>query len=225
MFISSELRQELSSKFLGVDFTRYFEFIESLPLGRGCQHHILPQREFLNQSENPANLAQMTASNHFMAHYWLAICAPKCVSFQRTLFMMSTLRGFAADIAKEDLPRFADLYEKGQFLLAELRTPEHQRSAARAAGKHAVESGQFADFQAKGQKRLAEIGWREELGRRNVESGHIQRLGHDQGKRNVENGHLARLRTPEHQKSALHIRWHINRGIVAPGCPLCREQR
>ena len=51
--------------------------------------------------------------------------------------------------------------------------------------------------------------------------GQIQALGHSQGLENVKNGHLARLRTPEHQRRALHSRWHIARGIVNPRCNLC----
>jgi hypothetical protein len=67
--------------------------------------------------------------------------------------------------------------ESGQ--LAGLRTPEHQRAAGRIGGLKNVESG-----------------WAQELGRRAVESGHIQALG--------------------------HIRWHVNRGLKSPNCFLCQ---
>jgi len=39
-------------------------------------------------------------------------------------------------------------------------------------------------------------------GRKNVESGHIQALGHIWGPKAVESGQLASLRTPEHQQRA-----------------------
>jgi hypothetical protein len=34
-------------------------------------------------------------------------------------------------------------------------------------------------------------------GRKNIETGHVQRMGRAQGRRNVESGHLERIKTPE----------------------------
>jgi hypothetical protein len=45
------------------------------------------------------------------------------------------------------------------------------------------------------------------------------------GRQNVSSGHMDRIRTPESRakggRSATHIKWHINRGIVKADCFLC----
>ena len=57
-----------------------------------------------------------------------------------------------------------------------------------------------------------------------AKGGQIQ--GRILGRQNIENGHLARIRTPENQLKGTmkvnHNRWHVNRGIINPSCPLCR---
>lgn len=69
-------------------------------------------------------------------------------------------------------------------------------------------------------------------GRKNVESGHLARIqamggriqGPIQGRKNVASGHWDRIRhhlTTEDGPKGNHIRWHVNRGIVNPDCPLC----
>jgi hypothetical protein len=79
-------------------------------------------------------------------------------------------------------------------------------------------------------------------GRKAVESGQLARIrtrdscsrgGKTQGERMVKSGHLARIRSrmmlgTAYKESrvwsmakALHTRWHVNRGVVNPQCPLC----
>ena len=231
MLVSDTLRESLTAKIPGADFSRYFAFIESCTIAEGERHHILPKKEFPEHRKSLDNLIRITAGDHLRAHYWIAICAPECESFQRAFFMMANMkRALQVDIG--DLPKYAEIYEKGRKaqriaasaqgkiqgrvavdsgLLASLRTPEHQKEAGRAAGRKAVKNGHLPAAQEKARKRLIEMGWYEELGRRNVESGFIQALGRDQGRKNVENGHLASLRTPEHQAAAGRARGQQSR--------------
>jgi len=225
------------------DFSCYFAFIESRAVCAGERHHILPRKEFPEHVKNPNNLICVSAADHLRAHYWLALCAPGCESFQRMFFLMANMT-CASQTSTDDLSKYAEVYENGREAqrkaagvqgkirgrnevenghLASLRTPEHQRAAGRAAGRKAARNGHLPAAQAKARKRLGEIGWYEELGRRNVESGHIQALGRMQGRKNAENGHLAGLLTPEHQRRAAHTRWHVRRRMANPTCALCQK--
>ena len=70
-------------------------------------------------------------------------------------------------------------------------------------------------------------------GRKNIESGLLARIckdgGRVQGKKNAESGHFASITTQESlvkgSKAGNHTRWHINRGIINPDCPLCAEKQ
>ena len=222
MLISDTLRKTLTAKVPDVDFAPYFAFIESCATVKGERHHILPKKEFPEHKRNPDNLICVTSRDHFRAHYWLAVCAPQCESFQRAFFLMANMKR-ASLVNVDDLPEYAAAYERGREvqrkaahiqghiqgkmavesgLLASLRTHEHQVAAGRIAGRKAVKNGHLPAAQAKAVRKLAELGWPKEIGRRNVENGHIRALGLIQGRKNVENGHLAGLRTPEHQRMA-----------------------
>lgn len=87
--------------------------------------------------------------------------------------------------------------ESGQ--LARLRTPEHQRKVAAASGRKAVESGRLTH--------IATFESRSKAGKRNIESGHISKLGRKygpvNGRKAVESGFMPKL---------LCTRWNINRG-------------
>jgi hypothetical protein len=140
--------------------------------------------------------------------------------------------------------------------LAKLRTPEHQRNAARSAHKlHptlARDNGRVGGriggvkgaatamrnktgiFGRSPEQRLEDC---RKGGQRNIESGHIASLG----RKAVASGRLASYRTHEHQvaaglaasakrghlafviqgRNAMHIRWHVNRGITNQNCELC----
>ena len=103
---------------------------------------------------------------------------------------MSTTRKPLGLLTAEEISVYAEVYEKGRVV---------QISKAREQGPKNLIGAR---------KRLVELGWYEELGRRRVESGQIQALGRIQGPKNVENGHLARARqlvNRDCQKAAARI--------------------
>jgi hypothetical protein len=98
---------------------------------------------------------------------------------------------------------------------------EETRQKLRVAGKRNLNNGHMARIRSLGGKTGVggKIGGKIG-GRKNVESGHIQRLQKQYcvlaataaGKKNVESGHAFRLP---------HLRWHVKRGIVNPDCNFC----
>jgi hypothetical protein len=234
------LHQALSARFPSTDFMPYFTFIKSLPLLKdGHKHHILPKKEFPKQAKNSDNLIRVASADHFRAHYWLALCAPQCQSFQVAFYLMANKKS-APQITGKELYQYAEIFARGR---------EAQTAVARInagiQGRKNVENGSLAKS------------------RKNIKSGHIQALGRIQGCKNTENGHFARITTPESRAKggrvaghkrfnlhgspatpesrrkggliagymaaengqlnrALHTRWHKNRNIINANCSLCR---
>jgi hypothetical protein len=274
--IQAYLREALSARFHSVDFAPYFAFLKSLPeTNIGHKHHILPRKEFPEFAKDPKNIIRLSPADHFKAHYHLALCAPDCGSFQVAFYMMARFK-YASQVAKDELPRYTEIYKKGRVKqaaaakarmdiygqtygrmavesgqLAKVCTLEVRVKGGQIAGRIAVKNGHIQelgrkwgtknltknpDSRAKGGRiagringlKNVESGQIQELGRvqgrKNSESGHMQRIGKIggavvgpiQGRKNVENGHLAQART-----TALHIRWHINRGVINPHCEFC----
>jgi hypothetical protein len=171
VLVNPALREELSTRFLGADFKSYFDFIESRPLRNkegSERHHVLPQKEFPHHKKNLNNLMYLSPEDHLRAHYYLALCVPECLSFQRTFFLMSNTRKPLNLLTPEEISACADVYEKGR---------EAQRVAVRPFGimygAKNVENGHLARI------------------RPDPEVNRIQ------GRKNVENGHLTRIRTRE----------------------------
>ena len=125
--------------------------------------------------------------------------------------------------------------------LASYRTPEHQKKAGIAAGAASKErqSGFLSpDYPV---EKIQETSRKN--GRANVESGHIYTIatlescskgGLTQGRRNAESGHMSKIgkSIPPEVRSAIskksgplgmHIRWHVNRGIVSSTCIHCKK--
>ncbi len=224
--VLNALREVLTAK-ISADFGPYFAFIESLPqVDEGHRHHILPRKEFPEFIKNPSNLIRLSPANHFRAHYWLAVCAPQCESFQVAFYLMANCR--SNQITIDDLPRYVEIYEQGRIRQLEIariigqRAKESGQTAelgrtygkmnGQVQGKKNVENGHLAKVRTsevciKGGQRNAESGQIQALGRSGIggrirgreaaKSGQIQKLGHVQGRKNVENGHLARVRTHE----------------------------
>lgn len=207
MTVHIYLREALSARFPSVNFTPYFAFIESLPqTDRGHRHHILPKKEFPEFSKDQNNLIRLSPADHFMAHYWLAVCAPE---FEMVFYLMAN-RKHAYQISKDKLFQYAEVYERGR-----IKQIEYIRILGRSGvgGRKNVESGHIqalgrknaengriqghknvengVDFAAMGRKGGHTGGLTS--GRKNVESGHIQALGRIQGRKNAENDHLRKL--------------------------------
>jgi hypothetical protein len=238
------LNNILENRFQGSDFSSYFNFLESLPVIKKSlgvhRHHILPKKEFPEQAKNSQNLVYLTTADHFKAHYYLALCAPDCLSFQRVFFIMANTK--AQEIQIEDLPNHVKIYEEGRTeqirqartrgyksaiegtgvcapgmaakggrkggpvagrkaipRLAAIRTPEHQSKAGRAAGRKAVESGEWDRIRNLPQTKAAQSKTGKKLGDRMAKTG----------------------RLPELSLMGNHVQWHVNRGVVEPDCPLC----
>lgn len=244
MTIQGTLREALSTRIPGADFSQYFAFIESLPLLQmgGHKHHILPQKEFLEYVKNPDNLIRVTSADHFKAHYWLAVCAPSYEPFQRVFFFMTNFKRYASSINGNELPELIEIYERGCKAQA-----NWAGELGRIQGRKNVENGHL--------KRVASTGGRIG-GRQNVESGHLDRIrtteicaegGRVAGAMHAKNGHLNRIRAlairkniesgwaaelgrravesgqwDRVRKTANHVRWHVNRDNVNLNCELCQ---
>jgi hypothetical protein len=111
------------------------------------------------------------------------------------------------------------------------QVPGHQQRANRGAIQKAIESGQIASLGR-------------EQGRKNVESGHLaslrtpehQRLASKavplevrrrNGRKNVESGQfgaIAHLGRSIGGQTQNHLRWHVKRNIIKPGCKFCEAQ-
>jgi hypothetical protein len=127
-----------------------------------------------------------------------------CASeFEKVFYLMAN-RKSVYQVAVDELPRYAEIYERGRVKLVE---------KTRALGRKNAESGQI---QALGRKN-AENGRIQ--GRKNVESGHMQALH----RKNVESGHLDRIRrlaalslTPEQRSKFGHVGGSIGGRISGP---------
>lgn len=218
MVILDTLRGELSARIPGADFTSYFAFIESRPLRTkedSERHHILPQREFPIYKKNPDNRVYLSPGDHLLAHHLLAVCAPRCLTLQRTFFLMTITRKAANLLSPKEVEVCVDTYEKGR---------EVQKKAARILGL----------IQGPKNAKNGHL----DLIRPDPEVNRIQ------GCKNVENGHLARIRNREASvkggragsrsafksgalnrnfKRARHVRWHVNRNMISSNCDLCQE--
>ena len=110
------LREALSTHIPGADFAPYFAFIDSLlpsPLVKGHRHHILPRREFPEYVKVTENIICVSPADHFKAHYYLALCAPKCESFQVAFYLMANYKT-AAQILVDELPQYTEIYVRGR---------------------------------------------------------------------------------------------------------------
>jgi len=141
MIIHADLRDELSIRMPGLDFAPYFSFVESCPLRNkenSEYHHILPRKEFPSHLKNVDNLIYLAPADHLRAHYWLALCAPKCDTFQRTFFLMAGLKKYASSVTNTELRRCADVYEQGRQAVKEniiLRRPRFVDIVGKTIGR------------------------------------------------------------------------------------------
>jgi hypothetical protein len=138
--------------------------------------------------------------------------------------------------------QLASIAIKGAYAAGRIAKVTGQASAL---GRKAVESGQLAaittyESRSKGGKTQGVI-----QGRKNVDSGHIHKLGRIQGRKNAESGRMAEIgklggrvsqggkaRTEAKLKAcaenliiANHKHWHIRRGITNANCSLCQQQK
>jgi len=238
------LRKALSVRIENTDFTAYFAFIESLPIVEvGHRHHILPRKEFPEFAKDPNNIARLSPADHFRAHYWLAVCASK---FEMVFYLMAN-RKRVYQIAVDELPRYAEIYEKGRMVHT-VWAEEFGRTYGQVNGERNVKSGLMARVGRVQGRKNVESGWLDHIrshedcikggiaaGRRAVESGQIQTLarsgiggrkgGVTQGRRNAENGWFASIKTFQTCSKggclANHNRWHVKRNIMNPDCSLC----
>ncbi len=223
---------EVSVRIENTDFTPYFAFLESLPIAEtGHKRHILPKKEFPEFAKDLNNLIRLSPADHFRAHYWLAVCAPQCGSFQRTFFLMAN-RKFATQTNKDELAKCAEVYERGKNAAIELA-----RVNAGIQGRKNVETGHLVKVRtrvgsAKGGhtqgEKNTESGLIQSLGRiwgrRAAQSGQLRELGRiqGQGRKNVESGLLRSIATAGGRAStANHLRWHVKRGMVNSACRFC----
>jgi hypothetical protein len=250
VIIDNTLREELSIRFPNVEFAPYFSFLESCPLQKrkdSEQHHILPQKEFPEHKKNPNNLINLLSKDHLIAHYWLALCAPKHTAFQRTFFLMSNLRKTVYQLLPEEVSNCAKIYEQGRALQRKAVRPfgiiygaknvenghldriRPSPEVNRIQGRKNVENGHLAYCRTLVDRAKSGAA----LGKWSVESGHVKRAAAIAGQRNKESGWAAELgrKAVENglwdriRKTNNHVRWHVNRNTLNPNCKLCLEKQ
>lgn len=190
MVTNDTLRRDLSDRIPGADFVPYFAFIESRPVRDqkdSERHHILPKREFPGHVKNPDNLIYLSVGDHLRAHYWLALCAPECLSFQRTFFLMSAPRKAAKLLTPEEVSSYAEVYERGRAV-----QKVHAVALGVTQGRINIKNGHLDRVRPDPEVNRIQ-------GLKNAQSGHLDRIrtidvcvkgGKAAGKKAVENGHL-----------------------------------
>jgi hypothetical protein len=104
------IRAIMQAKYPAADFSRYFAHLEQAS-GDDHDHHIAPRAEFKKLEEEPDNIIPVSYQEHFYAHYLLALAVPDCGPFQQTVVLM--VNCFADKIRTDELPFFAEVYERG----------------------------------------------------------------------------------------------------------------
>jgi hypothetical protein len=206
--MEEQLQEILKQKFPKANFRRYFDFLEQVVVlvKGGHRHHILPKNEFPELKNDPRNLVRISPAEHYLAHYLLAIASPE---FELAFFLMSSYR--SAQIDRTQLSQFAQIYERGRF---------KQIQASKETCQKLIKDPRHREWASAGGKTGAG-------GRKNVElHGPIigTRMDRIKGahRRNELYGNPATQGSrAKGGKRGGHIRWHVKRGIVAPGCELC----
>ena len=163
---------------------------------------------------------------------------------------LDDLRAHILAIWKRDSPEARIIHLCQSFGMARWNRPfafssEDCRNGGRIQGRRAVETGHFAKIKTpetcakggrRGGKRNAEKpGFLVAIGRKNAEKhGHAHmveigrrgglaggpRGGRIQGTNNAQKpGYFQKI-----GRMSAHVRWHVNRGITAPACPICVER-
>jgi hypothetical protein len=218
MTISKHLRDELSAKFPGADFTRYFVFLESLSLlkkeDKGHGHHILPRTTFPKHIKDPDNLIRLTAGNHLRAHCHLAWCVPDYAPFQYTCVLMTNKKYVVSQVSENELLQWVEVFERGMAALAvanavRAKDPEYQkmmaaRNAAMAADpvwrKNNAEALAKIHANPEGRKKIME-----HIERLNADPEHMKKMAEvyadPEWLKNVTAANAAKADDPEWQKS------------------------
>ena len=128
----------MQAKYPGADLSRYFAFLDAAT-GEDHAHHSAPRAEFPELATEPENIRAVSFQEHFYAHYLLALAVPECRPFQTTVYFMANI--FAREIRTDELPFFAEVYERGMRAQAERMKalnadPEFAKAHAECGRKH-----------------------------------------------------------------------------------------
>jgi hypothetical protein len=193
------IRAIMQAKYPAADFSRYFAHLEQAS-GDDHDHHIAPRAEFKKLEEEPDNIIPVSYQEHFYAHYLLALAVPDCGPFQQTVVLM--VNCFADKIRTDELPFFAEVYERGAQATTECSSRTFKKlhaepEFAAARDERLKKLNAEPEFAAARDERLKKLHAQPEFAAANAERGR------------------------EHMKKTNHIRWHVKRGIVSPKCSLC----
>ena len=127
----------MQAKYPGADLSRYFAFLDAAT-GEDHAHHSAPRAEFPELATEPENIRAVSFQEHFYAHYLLALAVPECRPFQTTVYFMANI--FAREIRTDELPFFAEVYERGMRAQAERMKalnadPEFKKASAERGRK------------------------------------------------------------------------------------------
>jgi len=118
------IRQIMQATYPAADLSRYFAFLAQAT-GSDHKHHIAPRAEFPELLAAPENIVPLGYQEHFYAHYLLALAVPECGHLQMTFYMMANF--YAKNSKADEMPFFAEVYERGmQAQAAAMRTPENR---------------------------------------------------------------------------------------------------
>jgi hypothetical protein len=149
MSIQCYLREALQTHVPGANFDLYFAFLEfSASDGKGHKHHILPKKEFPEFARDKENILRISPADHLRAHYYLALCAPKCESFQIAFYLMVGNK-WAYQVCIDELSEYAEVYArscvlwKAKAILAQtgIPLPEKHKASLRVGWEKRKEKG------------------------------------------------------------------------------------
>ncbi len=124
----------MQAKYPDSDLSRYFAYLAAA-IGTDHDHHIAPKAEFPELADDRENIISLSFQEHFYAHYLLALAVPECSPYQTTVRFMANV--FAHELRTDELPFFAEVYERGmRALKAAQRTPEARARNSAALKKH-----------------------------------------------------------------------------------------
>ncbi len=225
-------RTELEAHFPSADFSVYFREAEERRTARAWNtqdHHFCPRKQFPQFIDSPENLITLTVQDHAFVHRLLeAACgikAPATKLFERQ-------RDFAAvggnAAARKNKEQGTGLYDSRiQAMGAKTLTPERQSAAGRIGGRKTADSGSLAVASAAVRARPGHQIKAARAGGLSLPREVHVKSGLAAAEVNRANGTGVFALTREQCKvflhKALHVRWHVKRGIVSSTCNLCTK--
>ena len=227
----------MQTKYSAADLRRYFSFLVQAS-GNDHKHHIAPRAEFPELAAVSENIIPLSYQEHFYAHYLLALAVPECGTFQTTVRFMADR--YAQEIITDELPLFAEVYERGAKERVKKLKAMHSDPAF-ASVRDAVAAATFkrlnADpiFIAARSERMKKQhadpifaamhsdNKRKHMNRLNADPvfAAARDMRSSKQMKELNADPVFSVARNARTKIANHKRWHVKRGIISTKCELC----